>query len=160
MSAQTPVQFINGFVNFGNAYDSSANRFCTAKKGFYWFHFDTFTDDYLNANYSMTYEENNNTVIAILKTGTNYSGIDVLSQDTIVTFGSTTCLQMTSLFATTDFTSSLYVMTWTGFFIESEVVFNLATNMQSIFQNLQINFSFITLNFGKCGTNKLLRVLI
>ena len=144
-----PVHFKTVFVNYGNAYDSSKNRFCPAKKGFYWFHFDTFTDNYLNVNYSMTNEEGIDYITGLVKTARNRAEVDVLSKDTIVNLDTMDCFRMDSFCATTNFTSSLYVMTWAGFFIESEVVFSLATNV-ALSENLQIaNFSFITLNSGK-----------
>ena len=97
----------------------------------------------------MSREEDFDYVIGIVKTGKNRTEIEVLSQDTIVNFDSMTCLRMMSLYATVNFTSSLYVMTWAGFFIESKVVFNLATNIESPFENTETNFSFIKLNTGK-----------
>ena len=97
----------------------------------------------------MSHEEDITYVIGIVKTGQNRTEVEVLSQDTIVNFDTMTCLRMASLYATVNFTSSLYVMTWAGFYIESEVVFNLATNIESPFENAQTNFSFVRLNAGK-----------
>ena len=155
-SSQNPVQFKTVLVNFGNAYDSSQNRLCTAKKGFYWFHFDTFSDDYLNVNYKMIYDEVSNFAIGVVKIGTSDKEIDVLSLDDLANFETMTCLQMTSLYATTQYTSSLYMMTWAGFFIDSKVAFNLANNEASLSNSMKTNFSIIILNSGNCISCKVI----
>ena len=148
VSSQNPVQFKTVLVNFGNAYDSSRNRLCIAKKGFYWFHFDTFSDDYLNVNYKMIYDEVSNFAIGVVKIGTSDTEIDVLSLDDLANFETMTCLQMTSLYATTKYMSSLYMMTWAGFLIDSEVAFNLANNKALLSHSIKTNFSIIILNSG------------
>ena len=97
----------------------------------------------------MTFEKDFEYVMNVLKTGVNYTEIDVVSLDTIVDFDSKICLQMTSLYATTNFNTSLYVTTWAGFFVESEVIFNLATFMDYSRESDLTNFSIIILNSGK-----------
>ena len=84
-----------------------------------------------------------------MKTGKNYNVVDVLSQDVIVKTENLTCLQMTSLFGTFNFSSSLYAMTWAGFLIDSVVVFNLVTDIPPSRNAKQANFSIIVLNTGK-----------
>ena len=131
----------------GNVYDVSQNKFCTKKKGIYWLHFDSFTDDHLNANYIMS-SNNKNYLASVTKTGNNKEEVDVLSQDIVIESDSTTCLQMSSLFGTFNFASSLYAMTWAGFLIDSAVVFYLINHTPSSFDEMQTNFS-VVFNFGK-----------
>ena len=148
-SPQKPVRFEEVLINFGHAYDPSVNKFCAKKKGFYWFHVDTFTDENLYAHYSVI-DENEHSIIRLRKLNfaASYQEIDVLSQDAIVELDIMTCLQTMSSFATSDITSSLYLMTWAGFFIDSDVIFSLVTSEEATDVNGNTCFFTIMLNTG------------
>ena len=146
-SSQGPVRFKHDLINFGNAYDKSRSKFCTKNKGFYWLHFDTVTDKYLNADYSLA-DDNGNYILGVLRTGNStHIEVDVLSQDIIIEAEKVACMQMTSSFATFDFMSSIYSMTWAGFTFKSEVVFSLVINIFSL-GDKQVNYT-VNLNIGK-----------
>ena len=97
----------------------------------------------------MAFEKDIEYIVNVFKPGVNNTEIDVVSLDAIVDFDTKACLQMTSLFTTTNLITSIYAGTWAGFFIESEVIFNLATFMEYSGENDQTNFSIIILNSGK-----------
>ena len=126
----------------------SKKRFCASKTGFYWLHFDSVTDDHLNINYSLI-SDAENFLTGIVKTGSNKTAVDVFSQNFIIETDSVTCLQMTSLFGTFSFSSSLYAMTWAGFLIDSKIVFSLSTDIPQTSYLMPANFSIIFLNAGK-----------
>ena len=91
----------------------------------------------------MAFEKDFEYIISVFKTGVNNTEIDVVSLDTIADIDNKICLQITSLYATTNLIASIYVATWAGFFIESEVIFNLVTFMEYSRENVILNFSII-----------------
>ena len=116
--------------------------------GYYWFHFDTFTDKRGRADYAFKYDPSN-LVNKLIRKSNNDTNIDVLSSDSLLFI---TSMSHVIVSTKTDFhvpAASLYSMTFFGFLIISNFIFSVHNNFLGT-HNLsqQIIFSKVIINKG------------
>ena len=133
----------------GNVFEMSCkNGSIIRTSGYYWFHFDTFTDKRGRADYAFKYDPSN-LVNKLIRKSNNDTNTDVLSSDSLLFI---TSMSHVIVSTATDFhvpAASLYSMTFFGFLINSNFIFTVHNNFLGTHNLSQrIIFSEVIVNKG------------
>ena len=163
--AQSPIRFLNTSLYFSSKHlNLPLTNITIETSGFYWVHFDTFTNLHGQTDYSLTITGKSDFTFGVLKTGLAKNTFDVESRDEVVFLKADSSLAMSTknnVSSLKDYINS-YSMTWFGFKLHSRVIFAVVNNAVSLgdpYKVANLTFSHALLNIGD-GWNAIIQKFV